>query len=571
MSAIEALYIFDEHNATILEHVYRGRPPTASVLLPLYLSHPSPQPSLIYLPNTHPPTLVYSIIQDRLLFLSPSSAESEPLLALEFLHRVADALEDFLGSPLLASKIESSYDVVAQLLSEMCDGGLVSNTEPNALRDVVEAPNWVKGLLGGVGLPSSSPSLNPSSQTPFSLPRPSLPRAPSAATANPVPWRRANVRHTSNELYVDIVETLSITLAPSGRPLSALAFGTVAFTAKVSGVPDLILQLNAPGGILNTISLPVFHPCVRLGRWKEKPGELSFVPPDGRFVLAGYEADLLGDDHLASFTSTSSTSKSLASLNLPATPAVSVSLGPTGADFEVRLSISPRFQNKPSASTASSSSRGGLGSRSASAFSATGTTAHPHIEEVKVHIPLPAAVRTIADLRTSRGDAQYAPGDTGIEWRVAAKDVAALLASHHGGSVSASATLRGSVVGEEEEDEETAPSVSLEAGSRWEYDEDEGGGYQTSSSVEPAQQRNGNGKGEAEAEQRSKRRVALNRVLMPSSATVSFSVKGWLASGIKVDALMVDAKRSKGLGAGVTPYKGVKYLTVSRKGVEARC
>ena len=83
---------------------------------------------------------------------------------LEFLHRVADALEDFLGSPLLASKIESSYDVVAQLLNEMCDGGLVSNTEPNALRDVVEAPSWVGKLLGGVGLPRyilSDSSLHP--------------------------------------------------------------------------------------------------------------------------------------------------------------------------------------------------------------------------------------------------------------------------------------------------------------------------------------------------------------------------------------------------------------------------
>jgi len=58
---------------------------------------------------------------------------------------------------------------------------------------------------------------------------------------------------------------------------------------------------------------------------------------------------------------------------------------------------------------------------------------------------------------------------------------------------------------------------------------------------------------------------------MPTSATVSFQVKGWLASGIKVERLVVDAQRSKGLGAGVTPYKGVKYLTVSRGGVEARC
>lgn len=66
---------------------------------------------------------------------------------------MADALEEFLGAPLLASKIESSYDVVAQVLSEICDGGLIGGTEANALRDVVETPTWMGKLLGGVGLP----------------------------------------------------------------------------------------------------------------------------------------------------------------------------------------------------------------------------------------------------------------------------------------------------------------------------------------------------------------------------------------------------------------------------------
>lgn len=85
--------------------------------------------------------------------MSPVSAEIEPLFVLEFLHRVIDVLEDFVGAPLLASKIEGAYDVVAQLLGEMCDGGIVCNTEPNALRDDVDAPGWMGKLLGGVGLP----------------------------------------------------------------------------------------------------------------------------------------------------------------------------------------------------------------------------------------------------------------------------------------------------------------------------------------------------------------------------------------------------------------------------------
>ena len=80
--------------------------------------------------------------------------ETEALFILEFLHRIIDVLEEFLGAPLLSNKIEGAYDVVAQLVGEMCDAGNVCNTEPNALRDDVEISGWVGKLLGGVGLPA---------------------------------------------------------------------------------------------------------------------------------------------------------------------------------------------------------------------------------------------------------------------------------------------------------------------------------------------------------------------------------------------------------------------------------
>lgn len=86
-----------------------------------------------------------------MLFLALSEVDTDPLLVLEFLHRVVDILEEFVGAPLLSTKIQSNYDVVAQLLNEMCDGGIVCNTEHNALQEVVEMPGWVGKLLGGVG------------------------------------------------------------------------------------------------------------------------------------------------------------------------------------------------------------------------------------------------------------------------------------------------------------------------------------------------------------------------------------------------------------------------------------
>lgn len=137
-----------------MSHTYTSRPLSAAHLLPLYLEHAAPRPNLIYLPGTNPPTLVFSLTHSNLLFLATTSSEVEPLLVLEFIHRVVDAFEEFLGTPLLAHKIENNYDVVAQLLTEMCDAGIVSTTEPNALRDLVEVEGLMGKLLGSINLPA---------------------------------------------------------------------------------------------------------------------------------------------------------------------------------------------------------------------------------------------------------------------------------------------------------------------------------------------------------------------------------------------------------------------------------
>lgn len=93
------------------------------------------------------------MVHSNLTFLVPSDVDAEPLLVLEFLHRVIDVLEEFVGAPLLSSKIQANYDVIAQLLVEMCDAGIVCNTEPNVLQETVEVPGWMGKLLSGVGLP----------------------------------------------------------------------------------------------------------------------------------------------------------------------------------------------------------------------------------------------------------------------------------------------------------------------------------------------------------------------------------------------------------------------------------
>jgi AP-3 complex subunit mu len=548
---IEALHIYDEHKYVlpfipdiqelqtnhsysnpILSHTYTGRPLPAAQVLPLYLEQPPPRPNVTYLPNANPPTLLFSLTHANLLFLVASSSEIEPLLVLEFLHRVVDAFEEFLGAPLLSSKIEYSYDVVAQLLTEMCDAGSINTTEPNALRDVVEVEGWVDKLLGSINLPGKPAGLG--SGAPSSL---------ITANAPALPWRRANVRHTNNELYADVVESLSVTLAPSGRPLAAFANGTIAFTAKISGVPDIIMSLTSPSGkhnIGSIMDLPVFHPCVRLQRWSERPGELSFIPPDGRFILAGYEVDLLP------FTNGKVGSLSTNSLKLPVQIEIRTGLGATASDFDVRLQV-----NRAYAMGTGAGSGAGVGGRALP--SKQGTAAAPLLEDVVVRVPLPPEVRNLPEIRPSKGDATFNPNERVLEWIIPPKELS---------SGSSHFALRCTVIGQvrhhDDEDEEDNPIMD------YGYEEP----YQSTAipASKPVDLVGTTGDVEKDA-----KKMAQNKILMPSSASVSFAVKGWLASGLKVESIMLDPRKSKGLGENTKPYKGVKYLTVSKGGVEVRC
>ncbi|KAL4921677.1 Mu homology domain-containing protein [Aspergillus aurantiobrunneus] len=635
---VDALYIYDEQNQPLVEQVYRSRPPSATAIRPLYFAHPAPRPSLIYFPNASPPVTVFSIVESNLHFLALSESDTEPLLALEFLHRVVDILEEFVGAPLISTKIQANYDVVAQLLHEMCDAGIVCNTELNALQEVVEMPGWMGKLLGNVGLPGSS--------TPI-LGQPALKRQPlssaNVALGPAIPWRRPGVRHTSNELYVDIVESLTVTMAPSGRLLSALVSGTIAFTAKVSGVPDLILSLTAPGGqhaIGRKMELPVFHPCVRLSKWREQPGEMSFVPPDGRFILAGYEVDLLPLD-----PNLDNPPSHMEKVFIPTIVDIEKSLGSVGADFEVRLTLNPNFPGYPPGHQ-TRAGRGGSGTSTPSFLGGnSGSNSGPVLEDVVVTVPIPQSVRNITDMKASRGEAFFNPGRGVLEWKVPTKDA---------GSVFGTATLRCTAVGhvsddvdEDWDDPEADAEATLLQGY---YDDSAAVSYQQNPEpdlLEPkpkkkkkkvkkvkksASSRRGASISTPDIEANPgsdtlppsdlnpdqllkpsfsqppshpqtpsltpppiqpssptpssprpespfsifhtaprKTRAQLNASLMPNSAAVSFSVRGWLPSGIKVESLNIDPRRSRGLGEGVKPYKGVKYICVSRKGIERRC
>jgi AP-3 complex subunit mu len=184
-----------------------------------------------------------------------------------------------------------------------------------------------------------------------------------------------------------------------------------------------------------------------------------------------------------------------------------------------------------------------------------------------ISVPLPDNVRSVADLRPSRGEAHFQPLNHTIEWKVSSKD---------GASVNGAASLQGTLIGPiNVEDAEGDVEEEMNNGSTTNpllgyYDEDSANVTDPSQALISSKSKGVDAVDQKIAPAKRQKRLQANMALMPRSASVSFNVRGWLASGIKVDSLTIDSKRSTGIPSGMTPYKGVKYVTVSRNGVERR-
>ncbi|KAL2924746.1 AP-3 complex subunit mu [Bienertia sinuspersici] len=137
-----------------------------------------------------PTHYLFHIVRDGIIFLACSQVEMPPLMAIEFLCRAADVLSDYLGG-MNEDIIKDNFVIVYELLDEMIDNGFPLTTEPNILREMIAAPNIVNKVWSVVTGNSSNVS--------GTLP---------GATGTCVPWRTTELKHASNEVYVDLVEEM---------------------------------------------------------------------------------------------------------------------------------------------------------------------------------------------------------------------------------------------------------------------------------------------------------------------------------------------------------------------------
>ncbi|CAK9019341.1 AP-3 complex subunit mu-1 (AP-3 adaptor complex mu3A subunit) (Adaptor-related protein complex 3 subunit mu-1) (Mu-adaptin 3A) (Mu3A-adaptin) [Durusdinium trenchii] len=208
-----------------------------------------------------------NVFRDKLFLLCTVAEEVQPLLVVEFLHRVLDTFADYFSN-VDEVVIKENFSMVYQLLEEMCDNGIPFITESNALREMVVPPSISNRIAAVV-----SGKSNVAEELPD-------------GTVSNIPWRRKGVHYNVNAIYLDIEEEIDCIMGPSGELVSCQVHGSLLCTSKLSGMPDLVVSFD-DSRIMQDFFL---HPCVRVSKF-EKDRVLSFVPPDGKCSLIKYKVD----------------------------------------------------------------------------------------------------------------------------------------------------------------------------------------------------------------------------------------------------------------------------------------
>lgn len=386
---------------------------------------------------------------------SEDKTTSNPLLPYTFILRFVETLEDYFDE-LTRSKIEANTDVITLILYQMLDDGMPYITDFNKIRDLVSHTSLLSKIINEA---SKTTGLQLDAKQSFTT---------------DIPWRRNDARHTNNEMYVDIIETVNVILKPivaksklqqydsafysskmdnkvDNYVLSGSIDGQIDFFSQLSGAPTLELSLNKIGA---NLELPRFHRCINSDLFRERRGVLSFIPPEGKSTLMKYQVDL----------NELQRNREKTSLLKLSTIDVQFLVQPNSSEFEIKL------------------------------FPANMIT---KIDFIKVEIVCQEPDEQVKVNRISHGDFQTRLSGK-HEWSL--KDLKKGVVP----------TISATIIGQEDEENEQSE-------------------------------------------------VELHR--QPLYIKLSYSHKGTVPSGLKVDSLLV--VNAKGLGENTKPYKGVKYTTKS--------
>ncbi|BAT81720.1 AP-4 complex subunit mu-like isoform X2 [Vigna umbellata] len=225
-----------------------------------------------------------------LLFVATTRVNVSPSLVLELLQRIARVIKDYLGI-LNEDSLRKNFVLVYELLDEVIDFGYVQTTSTEML----------KAYVFNEPLVVDAARLSPLG--PGSIFTQGTKRMPGIAVTKSVVSTEPGGRRRE-EIFVDIIEKISITFSSSGYILTSEIDGTIQMKSYLSGNPEIRLALNDDLSIGRNVGAAYgyrsssgsgtvvlddcnFHESVRLDSF-DIDRTLSLIPPDGEFPVMNY-------------------------------------------------------------------------------------------------------------------------------------------------------------------------------------------------------------------------------------------------------------------------------------------
>jgi len=209
------------------------------------------------LPSSVIPSGDYTILlhkQDDIWVVGVCEGDEFALFGVSLLKHIGFLLSSQLKDGATEASVKNEYPSVYQILDLAIDYGYPFLDESNTIQTVINRP-------------PIDPKARGMNRLQLDLQK---------------PWRQMNIKRFTNEILMDIIETVDLMVSPHGRTEFCHIRGEIKVTSKLSEQPLCKLVL-LPSTHYEDV---VFHRCIEAESSDAKV--IPFIPPDGPFTLLQY-------------------------------------------------------------------------------------------------------------------------------------------------------------------------------------------------------------------------------------------------------------------------------------------
>jgi AP-1 complex subunit mu len=265
--SLSAIFILDSNGTVLISRDYRGdvKMEVVEEFLPLLNKH---EDAGIAAPVIHQNGISFAYITcNGLYVISVIKRNANIALTFTFMYKFIKIATQYFDK-LEEESIRDNFVILYELLDEIVDFGYPQTTDSKILQTYIFQESYK--LKRATSVP--------------------------AVVTNVVSWRPEGIKYRRNELFIDVVESVNLSINSKGAILLNEVCGCVKMKVHLSGMPQLRLGLSEKvllainshelGQDPTSFEDVKFHQCVQLSRISDK--NIYFIPPDGDFELMSY-------------------------------------------------------------------------------------------------------------------------------------------------------------------------------------------------------------------------------------------------------------------------------------------